>query len=50
MIPESPRWLLVMGKHKKAEKIIRKIAAINGRKLPDDFSVSQLDVVRDSVL
>ncbi|XP_070567953.1 organic cation transporter protein-like isoform X2 [Ptychodera flava] len=37
IIPESPRWLLSMGKFKQAERIIRKSAKINKVQLPDDL-------------
>lgn len=33
-LPESPRWLVAMGKYKKAAKIMEQMAQINGKKLP----------------
>ena len=33
--PESARWLLSHGNGEKAEKIIRKVAKVNKRKLPE---------------
>ncbi|XP_046386293.1 organic cation transporter protein-like [Ischnura elegans] len=32
LIPESPRWLLAMGHHKEAKKLLTAAAATNGRK------------------
>jgi hypothetical protein len=39
-MPESPRWLLA--KHRKADavKILRKMARVNKKKLPDNLIVS----------
>ncbi|OQV14605.1 Carcinine [Hypsibius exemplaris] len=36
-IPESPRWLLSVGKFAEAERIIRKIAGANGVVLPVNY-------------
>ncbi len=38
-IPESPRWLLVQNKMEDAMNIIGKIAAGNGRHIPDHVRV-----------
>ncbi|XP_072018529.1 organic cation transporter protein-like [Amphiura filiformis] len=35
IVPESPRWLMSQGKYNKAEKIIRKAAKVNGKKVPE---------------
>ncbi|XP_034659080.1 carcinine transporter [Drosophila subobscura] len=40
IIPESPRWLLSVGKVEKGLKIIRKIAKINGKTVPEDVLVA----------
>ena len=37
MLTETPRWLIVNGKFKRAEKVIRYIAAINKKTVPDDL-------------
>ena len=34
-IAESARWLISRGEHEKAEKIIRRVAQVNKRELPD---------------
>jgi hypothetical protein len=42
LIPESPRWLLVKGRLVDAERIIRKAAKDNGRKLPMELHLSNI--------
>lgn len=37
LIPESPRWLISVGKYGRAQRIMEKIARVNGRSLPEDF-------------
>ena len=34
LTPESPRWLLAVGKEKEAEKIIKQIARLHHKPLP----------------
>uniref|UniRef100_A0AAF5I300 Major facilitator superfamily (MFS) profile domain-containing protein n=3 Tax=Strongyloides stercoralis TaxID=6248 RepID=A0AAF5I300_STRER len=38
-IPESPRWLMVIGKANNAEEIIRKASKINKKSLPSDLEL-----------
>ncbi|XP_038048035.1 organic cation transporter protein-like isoform X2 [Patiria miniata] len=35
IFPESARWLINRGRHKQAEKIIRRVAKVNKKELPD---------------
>ena len=39
LLPESPRWLLTQGRHQEAVKIVRHMAAINGKDLPDHIQI-----------
>lgn len=39
MLPESPRWLLAKGRFDDAEKILKKMAKINGKTLPEDYMI-----------
>ena len=49
LVPESPRWLVVKGKRQEAEKVIRKIAATNGKIYPENLDLSPLfEVNRNS--
>lgn len=36
-LPESPRWLLSMGRVEECEAIMKKVAATNGRALPPNL-------------
>ncbi|XP_050733892.1 beta-alanine transporter-like isoform X2 [Eriocheir sinensis] len=37
VLPESPRWLLANGRVDEAEKIMEKMARVNGKKLPQNY-------------
>ncbi|XP_070532068.1 organic cation transporter protein-like [Ptychodera flava] len=37
LLPESPRWLLSVGRKEEAEKIIRKCGRVNNMPVPDDI-------------
>ncbi|XP_045499055.1 organic cation transporter protein-like isoform X1 [Colias croceus] len=37
VLPESPRWLLSMGRTKEAQAILEKAAKFNGREMPSDI-------------
>lgn len=41
-MPESPRWLIQKGRYEQADKTLKKIAKINNRPLPDDFTVKEI--------
>ncbi|XP_043193949.1 solute carrier family 22 member 8-like isoform X2 [Amphibalanus amphitrite] len=43
IVPESLNWLVSSGRHKEAEKIIRRAARLNGLQLPDNFSLDEMD-------
>ena len=38
LIPESPSWLIVMGKRDEARKIFKKVGRINGHQFDDIFA------------
>ena len=46
LVPESPRWLIAVGRTEEAKVIIQKGAEINGRTLPDSiFAVITLNFI-----
>ena len=45
LLDESPRWLVVRGRHAEALEIIRKAARINKAYFPDDFQFCEMDEV-----
>ncbi|XP_042890135.1 organic cation transporter protein-like [Penaeus japonicus] len=36
LLPESPRWLILGGRHKQALEVLQRAARLNGRTLPSD--------------
>lgn len=36
VLPESPRWLLSQGRYKEAEKILKTMARVNNKSLPEN--------------
>lgn len=46
-VPESPRWLLVKGKIDNAQKVLRKVARINRKKLPENFLLDFEDAEKE---
>ena len=38
LIPESPSWLIVMGKRDEAKQIFKKVGRINGHQFDDIFT------------
>ncbi|XP_072020671.1 organic cation transporter protein-like [Amphiura filiformis] len=42
ILPESARWLMARGKYRQAEKIIRKVAKVNGTKLPENLFLEEM--------
>ena len=48
-LPESPAWLLESKHHKKAFKVLKKIAETNGKKsFLDEFNQEKLDMLKNS--
>ncbi|XP_037789627.1 organic cation transporter protein-like [Penaeus monodon] len=39
LLPESPRWLILKGRHKEALEVLHRAARLNGRTLPPDQQV-----------
>ena len=42
ILPESPKWLLAVGRIDEAEEIVRKAADMNGRVLPPNWRLKQV--------
>ncbi|KAJ8029102.1 Organic cation transporter-like protein [Holothuria leucospilota] len=49
IIPESPRWLLSMGRYRKVNKILDKIAKFNGKAI-ESFVLSHHDVSAENTI
>ncbi len=51
IVPESPRWFATRGQFDDAEKVLRRMAAVNGRELPEMLNLQEnRKDVRHSVL
>ena len=49
-IPESARWLLEQGRTEEANHLIRRVAAINKRKIPDNLLDEVYEIQFDWIL
>ena len=47
LIPESPRWLLLMGRLDECQAVLTYIARVNGRELPDTLDLKEIEMVGD---
>ncbi len=47
LMPESPRWLLAVGREAAAEAVVRRAAATNGRYLPKEWRLRKDDDVKN---
>ena len=43
LLPESPRWLMEMGRTAEAEKVLKEAAEVNGTPFPPDFKLTPLE-------
>ena len=50
LLTESPRWLIMTGKFKKADKVIRHIAAINNMSVPDDLKDKMMLIKDENIM
>lgn len=46
-LPESPRWLMMQGRHNEALKILKEVARVNGRSLPPQEELDALIGIMD---
>ncbi|XP_046670845.1 organic cation transporter protein-like isoform X1 [Homalodisca vitripennis] len=46
LIPESPRWLMAVGRHEEALQILKSAAAANRNQLPDEIAFSKTEKQR----
>ena len=49
LLPESPRWLLMKGRHKEAVSIMCRMAKANGHHLPEDITLTLMTDIKVSI-